>query len=131
MRRVIWAATQQTLERLASYTWAHPARVSIPKSHAPHRPGARAQVTDQKVAMEVLLARLGVTAKTNFLHVKGLFDSMDADGSGAVDGEELTRAPLCTPWPTWRRLRVSDHAVAILHVETWIQRWKNPANVVL
>jgi hypothetical protein len=40
--------------------------------------------------MEVLLCNLGVTAKTNFLHIKGLFDAMDTDSSGHIDGNELT-----------------------------------------
>ena len=50
------------------------------------------QLTDQKLAMEMLLSTLGITAKTNFIHVKGMFDKMDRDGSGAVDGDELARA---------------------------------------
>jgi hypothetical protein len=49
----------------------------------------RAQLTDQKVAMEMLLAKLGVSAKTNFIQIKGMFDAMDKDGSGDVDGDEL------------------------------------------
>ena len=44
--------------------------------------------------MEMLLGDLGITAKTNFLHIKGLFDKIDADGSGEVDGQELTGAAL-------------------------------------
>lgn len=54
-----------------------------------HRLDVPLQLTDQKIAMEVLLGNLGVTAKTNFLHIKGLFDSMDTDSSGYVDGNEL------------------------------------------
>lgn len=50
------------------------------------------QLTDQKVAMETLLTDLGVTAKTNFVRIKGIFDEMDTDGSGDVSGDELTRA---------------------------------------
>lgn len=52
------------------------------------------QLTDQKRAMEMLLVDLGVTAKTNFIKLKGLFDDMDTDGSGDISGDELTRAPL-------------------------------------
>lgn len=51
------------------------------------------QLTDQKRAMEMLLLDLGVTAKTNFIKLKGLFDDMDTDGSGDISGDELTRAP--------------------------------------
>jgi Ca2+-binding EF-hand superfamily protein len=50
------------------------------------------QLTDQKLAMEMLLSTLGITAKTNFIHIKGMFDRIDKDKSGEVDGEELTRA---------------------------------------
>ena len=79
-----------------------------------HALGGCAQVTDQKVAMEVMLARLGVTAKTNFVHIKGLFDRMDADHSGSVDGDELTRAR-STPRP-------HCHSYLGAHVRTWCRR---------
>eukprot|EP00892_Ulva_mutabilis_P004449 jgi/Ulvmu1/2376/UM130_0009.1 len=47
-------------------------------------------LTDQKRAMEMLLVDLGVTAKSNFIKVKGLFDAMDTDGSGDISSDELT-----------------------------------------
>lgn len=55
------------------------------------------QLTDQKLAMEMLLVDLGVTAKSNFIKVKGLFDEMDTDGSGEINADELTRAHPHTP----------------------------------
>ena len=63
------------------------------RSH-PHSVVLWLQVTDQKLAMEMLLSSLGITAKTNFIHIKGVFDRMDQDGSGDVDGDELACAPL-------------------------------------
>ena len=60
----------------------------------PHSVVVWLQVTDQKLAMEMLLSSLGITAKTNFIHIKGVFDRMDQDGSGDVDGDELACAPL-------------------------------------
>lgn len=57
------------------------------------------QLTDQKIAMETLLTDLGVTAKTNFVKIKGIFDEMDTDSSGDVSGDELTRAPPPSPPP--------------------------------
>jgi Ca2+-binding EF-hand superfamily protein len=55
------------------------------------------QLTDQKIAMEMMLGELGVSAKTNLVKVQCLFDTIDKDGSGDIDGDELTRAqPHCT-----------------------------------
>jgi hypothetical protein len=48
------------------------------------------QLTEQKMGMAMVLADLGVKAKTNFLSVKAMFDEVDRDGSGFVDGDELT-----------------------------------------
>lgn len=42
--------------------------------------------------MEMMLGELGVTAKTNLVKVQGLFNAIDNDGSGDIDGDELTRA---------------------------------------
>lgn len=49
--------------------------------------------------MEMLLSDLGISAKTNFLHIKGLFDQIDKDHSGQVDGDELACALM--PLPVW------------------------------
>lgn len=57
------------------------------------------QLTDQKMAMESLLVDLGVTAKTNFIKIKGLFDEMDTDGSGDISTDELTRVPRACVYP--------------------------------
>jgi Ca2+-binding EF-hand superfamily protein len=53
------------------------------------------QLTDQKIAMETLLGELGVKAKTNLVQVKCLFDTIDKDGSGTIDGDELTSVSSC------------------------------------
>lgn len=50
------------------------------------------QLTDQKIAMEMTLGELGVSAKTNLLKVQSLFDAIDKDKSGDIDGDELTCA---------------------------------------
>lgn len=43
-----------------------------------------------------MLGELGVSAKTNLVKVKGLFDAIDKDDSGELDSDELTRAhPVC------------------------------------
>ena len=43
-----------------------------------------------------MLGELGVSAKTNLVKVKCLFDQIDKDGSGDIDGDELTCAhPSC------------------------------------
>jgi Ca2+-binding EF-hand superfamily protein len=52
------------------------------------------QLTDQKIAMEMVLSNLGVTARTDLIQVKSLFDEVDKDGSGDIDTDELTCTPL-------------------------------------
>lgn len=39
-----------------------------------------------------MLGELGVSAKTNLVKVQRLFEQMDTDKSGEIDGDELTRA---------------------------------------
>jgi hypothetical protein len=66
--------------------------VAGPVLCAPTQASKPVQVTDQKIAMEILLADLGISAKSNFLHIKRLFDGIDKDHSGQVDGDELASA---------------------------------------
>ena len=73
----------------------------------------------------MMLGELGVSAKTNLVKVQCLFDQIDKDGSGDIDGDELTRA-----YPhTFFEFAVLFMAPVVFMWDNAVHRWEDYCKV--